>query len=654
MKQRRFKKLVIALGAVGVITTTSVGFLIASCTTQKKQEPYKVMPTYTSQADTLLALGITPDYYPRLLNSKDNRPFAFLDPNSNEFKNNQVFDKPEFKAGLGNRLLDLESKIKTYNTTWWSFSGNQLGENVNEEHWRKHNGNLVYYDRYLFDNSHFEPQVVRRLSPDLNNGPFAKETYPVPVDFKASRDLFFSLSPEMIKTFTDENNKDPLAVGLRAGLKYKDESKGLLNPLFNYSYYAKRIQENYLNGETIDGINFKNSNFRKRVIEGNDVPLFYIEKDWQTKNSLNTIIYKQIEQLLLIKDIKKAGLTKLNYDPLNQKQKVSSELQHHPIYEQNLRKDGGTQLYLGTMRDGMFHLYDIAYATAKFAHTKEAEELFKNEPERLEMMKKALTHANEIAGNYNARIKAMREFLQAVGVVDKNYNPELKQFDNTNSINLGLLTISSKSGVSTLQSQSKFGFLYYDLGFKAPKPKLSDNLVNPLLEKVDGKQEGCHIHEDGTRHCPFGESTNGLPENYTGSIFNMDDNGWWWNLGENGLSEKNTARFNNQFDVVINIEFNPEGASLSNKDRTLVNKLFKEEHLSNNNLNSPSKKLFRDNYELWNEGVKSPIGLNLILDNLLKYILKYVGDDKKQQFAELYQKANSWGSYWEKFAKVNK
>lgn len=657
MKQKRFKKLMISLAVLGSVGSISVGFLVASCTPNgdvnaSKKARYKIMPTYTSQADLLLSLGITPDYYPRQLYAKGNHPFPFLDPNSSEFKEEQVYDKPEFKRGLANKLLDLESKIKTYDTTWWSFSGNQYGENVNEEHWRRHNGTLVFYDRYLFDNSHYEPQVLKRLSPDLTNGPFTKDSVPVALDFKASRDLFFALSPQTIKTFNDQNNNDPLAVGLRAGLKYKDEQKGILNPLYNYSYFAKRIHDNYLNGQTINGINFMNSNFKERVLNGNDIPLFYAEKNWRDEKSLNSIIYKQIEELLLIKDIKEAGLTKLNYDPFNKSTNLTSELQHHPIYEQNLRKDGGTQLYLGTMRDGMFYLYDLAYATAKFAQTEQAKELFKDEPERLAMMQNALTNANEIVKNYNDRIKAMREFFQAVGVVDKNYNPDLKQFDNSNSINLGLLTISATSGASTLQSQSKYGFLYYDLGFKAPQPILSDKESKPLLEKVDEKDDGCHIHPDGKRHCPLNEDGTGLAKNFTGSIFNMDDNGWWWNLGQGGLKEKNFSKFQKQFDVIINIEFDPKSQALSPQDRTLVYSLFKEKYLSNNQLNGASTRLFRDNYELWNEGVKSPIGLNLILDSLLKVIVKHVGKDKKTEFAELYKKANSWGSYWDKFTKI--
>lgn len=99
-------------------------------------------------------------------------------------------------------------------------------------------------------------------------------------------------------------------------LTYQDEAKGKLYPytitliLQNGLIKITLIQKNF------NGIDFANSNFAKRVLKGNDIPLFYPEKNWQQANSLNSLLYQQIRDLLLISPIKQAGLTKLNYNPL--------------------------------------------------------------------------------------------------------------------------------------------------------------------------------------------------------------------------------------------------------------------------------------------------------------------------------------------------
>nr|WP_318032079.1 hypothetical protein [Ureaplasma urealyticum] len=58
------------LGTFGLLSFgISVATIASSCTKTsstniQEQIKYDIMPTYTSQADNLLALGITPDYYP--------------------------------------------------------------------------------------------------------------------------------------------------------------------------------------------------------------------------------------------------------------------------------------------------------------------------------------------------------------------------------------------------------------------------------------------------------------------------------------------------------------------------------------------------------------------------------------------------------------
>lgn len=58
----------------------------------------------------------------------------------------------------------------------------------------------------------YEPLVAKRLSPSNGTGPITDVNTSFPLDFKASRDLFFVLDEKTIKTFLDQNNNDPLAV----------------------------------------------------------------------------------------------------------------------------------------------------------------------------------------------------------------------------------------------------------------------------------------------------------------------------------------------------------------------------------------------------------------------------------------------------------
>ncbi|MDU3864823.1 Vmc-like lipoprotein signal peptide domain-containing protein [Ureaplasma urealyticum] len=643
------------LGTFGLLSFgISVATIASSCTKTsstniQEQIKYDIMPTYTSQADNLLALGITPDYYPQQMYWKKKAPYDYLNPQKSDYQK-WFYEKDNFANQFKEKLTSLEKDIKQYGTTWWSFSGNTYGEGVSEEYWNKNKGKLVYYDRYLIDNSHFERAKKSLVAHD---GPISNPNTIIPVDFKMSRDFYLTLNKDDILNFKNKPNS-LLRKSLLLGLEYKDKEKGELNELYNYSYIANKLQEDYFNGQTFDGINFNNSAFKKRVLEGNDIPIFYTEKNWNNPKSLNSKIYEALKTVVLTKKVRESGLNHLNYNPfsptIKQDDYITSILQHHPIYEQNMRWDGGTQVYLGTMRDSLLYLYDIAYATTKYAYSEQAQIDFKDNLAKLEPLKKALFNANQIAKNLIERLNKIRAYFQAVGVVDKNYNPDLKQFDNTNSKTLGLLTTSQNSGSSTLQTQSKYGFLYYDLGFKAPKPILKKDEWTELLEDVNGKQLLCHRHGNGQIHCfGGGDSQDGVQvdKNIVGSLFNMDDNGWWWNLGEGSLSASNFAKFNSQFDYLIKISYQNledfHSNNLTRPQKELIMSLIKP------NYEDPANRVFDDNYELWNDGIKSPIGYNMILDSIIRIINKTIDPQVIKQNEHLLREANNWGSYWDKF-----
>lgn len=648
MKSKNKRILSLCLISPLLIASTIIPVACSSNEKEKTQKStvYEIVPTYVSQADNLLALGIVPDYYPKQLFWRGNRPYDYLNAKDEQTFSKFFYDKT-FAQSMQKKLESLQSQIKLYGDSWWSFSGNGLNEGHSEEYWPRKSGSFVLYDRYLIDNSHFEP-TNKKLKAE--GGPITKDSQAFPVDFKMSRDLFFTLSKEDILNFENNNSKE-LYNELQKGLVYKDEEKGLLNPLYNFSYFAKKIKDNFLSTNSSLNFDFNNSNFAKLILDGDDKPLFFVEKDWQNPNSLNSKIYKIFEQIILTDDVKSSKLDKLNYNPLNSKTQVnnivSSTIHHHPVFEQNLRLDGGTQAYLGTMRDSLLYLYDIALATTKFANSVEGQVAI-NDKNKLELMKNALNNANEIAGNLIQRIKNIRDFFKEIGVVDKRYDPQKNEFDNSQSISLGLLATSQQQGSSSaLQSQSKYGFLYYDLGFKAPTPRLDTDSYEELLDKVDNDNgnSNCHSHDGQGFHCHGKSGSKEQDLKITNSIFNMDDNGWWWNLGEGSLKPSNFNRFNNQFDLIINIQYLNEQHKQSNDAKTLINSLLKEDVRSENNIHY-------ENYELWNEGIRSPIGYNQILDSLIKVILKHTNKTSlTNEQEQLLQKSLDWGSYWKNFIK---
>jgi len=125
----------------------------------------------------------------------------------------------------------------------------------------------------LIDNSHFERAKKTLVA---HGGPISNQKTAIPVDFKMSRDFYLTLNKNDILNFKNDPNS-LLRKSLLLGLEYKDKEKGELNELYNYSYFADKLNKNYFNAETFDGINFNNSAFKKRILEGNDIPIFYTE-----------------------------------------------------------------------------------------------------------------------------------------------------------------------------------------------------------------------------------------------------------------------------------------------------------------------------------------------------------------------------------------
>ncbi|RTZ68030.1 MAG: hypothetical protein DSZ21_02550 [Tenericutes bacterium] len=71
-------------------------------------------------------------------------------------------------------------------------------------------------------------------------------------------------------------------------------------------------------------------------------------------------------------------------------------------------------------------------------------------------MENALENANKIAGNLNERLNAIKEYFKAINVSGKT---------------IALITIAPGGGVSTIQTNSKYSFIFDKTGMKYAMPK---------------------------------------------------------------------------------------------------------------------------------------------------------------------------------------
>ena len=85
-------------------------------------------------------------------------------------------------------------------------------------------------------------------------------------------------------------------------------------------------------------------------------------------------------------------------------------------------------------------------------------------PSQVTESMKAFENSLAITAELKTRMDAMKSYFGKLGVNGKTF---------------GLLTIAPGHGVSTIQSMSKYSFIYDGLGFKQPLP-------NSLAELADG------------------------------------------------------------------------------------------------------------------------------------------------------------------------
>lgn len=610
----KWKPIVLSLSAASIVATPII--VVSVLKPIVKMKKYKILPTYTGQADQLIALGIAPDYYPVQLNEK--HAYKYLtDPRVYMDVQHEV--NPDFARKFEDKIKSLFSQISEVGRTWWNMNAEKNDNtNPNKEYWTTKEGKITLYEHYLLDDD--KKIIDNEESPSYDAS--------IQTNFRWSADPYTRISEENIKNIEKNETETIHPINGRIpirklylefqrilGLKTKvinsngtwtyniipdmwrgennedfvvDKNRWLGNEaLFNDAYFALKWHINFLdNPELAEGGD--GANFSSFICQKNDRSVFNLNRADDEQ------LAKIFEQATISNKLKQAGLTHINYP--------YKTLRHHPIYDAQTRV-GEAPIYEGARRENMLYLYNLA---SQLTHTVKGQDLNGNllkdtslrdklrsdfiGDDRWEKMENALENANKIAGNLNERLNAIKEYFKAINVSGKT---------------IALITIAPGGGVSTIQTNSKYSFIFDKTGMKYAMPK----------PEVWSK----------------------LNEYKIGGLFSMDDNGWFWDIGTGENDLKNAKAFENQADLEILTVRDKEWAGMTDQMKLNLSLIEK------GNTNLADKKA---NYDLWNEGLKTPFVINMILDDYVKKIEdlapKYLIEANKNKQL----KALNWGKYW--------
>ena len=660
-----------------------------------------------------MALGVHSDYYPLQLNTR--RPFDYL-TNADKYMTQQ---SEKFKLKFQGKLNNLMPAIK--GPSWWNQDAKDSDDfRIDNTYWQKQEGNILLYEHYLLDDdrkvieSSWAPkhkaetaiQTNFRASRDpytripkgvfygwdltniqikeiindekpTNNGNVIISSTPIPKDKSGmwwdGEHLKSKISGETSLEAVTINKKDAKIIKSlrRVKMEYDHNMRSNSEWVYNDWFFVDFFHRNFL-----DNNQFQNSNFKKWIIDSNK------QSPFDGKNNLD--ISKKIKELFDASTYRQNEV-KNNIGPHS-----TIPLNHHPIYEQQGGKIGAAPMFEGAMRDNQLYLFNVASQISNLANwgTPYGKQHYDYLPDNVEKqnlnpnifyhlaksktesqtirkwisqnvsatqyeeMKKAYSNANEITNELNLRMKLMKEYFKKLGLNGKTF---------------GILTIAPGHGVSTIQTISKYSFIYKELGFAQPLPSNLDELSRGA--------------EEFNNSWDFGNSTNSLldnngklvvnapkeVENAIGkdSMFNMDDNGWFWNLGEyqkdktgSSLSADKLINFKGKFDfgIIAARDANYNAEVLQNSAiKSQVAQLFnyytsqKEDDILINARRGIS-------YDLWNEGLKTPFVLHMILDQIMTKAEEYAKANYETDasiknpdlFKSLKNNATYWGNYFTK------
>ena len=609
-----------------ILPTVSLPIIaIISCSSDINH--YPLLPTYTGIADQMLALKIIPDYYPLQLGA--DKPFSYL-TNPRKFMIG-LQDNP-FKQKFIKQIEKFMSQLPSdkQGTSWWNQEAlEDQSKNLDENYWSRQSGDVVLCEQFLLDDGFKAitgPSAPRK---DIDRT--------IITNFRWSRDPYTKVPKEVIYAMElidiDKNNGEwtwKSAVpkvgdtftfhGQQITLNQKHikilQSFINLNKntaegkwIYNYRQYAMLFHEQFL---------------------GN--PQYTNEfKQWMIDETQN-VFDMQIQENIVLKHLfamsstgeaeKKSGLT---FDLPTLPSAIKA---HHPIYEQQ-ESAGEAPMFEGAVRDNMFYLFNVASqisnltnygtvygpaaynsanVTKKAAYDKVKNHIEDNlREDQVKAMKSALSNAKKISQQLWERLKNMKEYFKSLGAEGKTF---------------GIFTIDPLGdGKNTVQGMSKFSFLYRELGFKQALPK---NIAHWSSSDVE-------------RHASPKEVDD------PNAFFNMDDNGWWWNLGDK--SEVTATRLNHfakQVDIgVITARDKNYQSEIENQNtvKLAFKNVFKKSPVNLKN--------HKVDYDLWNEGIKTPFVFHIVLDQIIEKVENWSQKTNTYKNSKLAKEAKSWGEYFE-------
>ncbi|WP_216083165.1 iron ABC transporter substrate-binding protein [Candidatus Mycoplasma haematohominis] len=655
---------------IAVPSASSIGIFGGTGSTVE----YKIMVNYNGQADLLLSLQIPPDYYPYQF-KKTNLYDYLTNVNKYIVVNNHVSDeKKKIKESLQSRINTLLSKVKEFGSSLWNEDLYDTGIVFrNNQFWNNKKTTLLFIEQFIADD-------YTNIEDGYDLLPVHKKL--IVTNYRAARDPYTIFKEEVFNCF---KNKGSSGAGNGNNCNSNNLAKKFMEYMANYN--LEEINSIYRFGKYIE--------FWNRLIEENKEQMKTLGfEEWITKEKLfslddkvDKVLAKKYETTIFTKEelcllhtwaddsngnakcdtpsdwktsIDKDKF-KIGYKPFTASKPSKT---HHPALEQQILP-GTAPLAEGSQKDIIVFLYQFAASIDKYAKSSEFKSEFASD-HRKDAMTNVLNNVAEIAANIKTRISKIRDYFKAIGVVDSSFNPEGNNpsWTTTNSKTFTVLTYPPSAfgaGEATIQSMSKFPFIYKDIGLRQPIP------ANLLTTATASK-----VHEDHDE------------DDLSHEIFSVDDNGWWWKIGSAHLDPTNLLEFRGQSDTILilaneddwNLLKDPNSGTLkaassllaSNKAKGSDSANFEEIDIRKVQGNEPELRnnkgyhVSYNKYHLWNEGLRSPIALNLLLDNLVdifqrQYDTEFKGTNNgsagtgsssgsANNVNSKYQEAMDWGSYW--------
>ena len=599
----------VSLGTALMASTPIIG--VVSCATKIKVSHYPLLPTYTGQADQLIALNVLPDYYPLQLGATE--PYDYLSPGLKKY----MYDPSStFAQNFEKKITSMMNRIPVKGTSWWNMQALAPGERGSDpSYWERQKGDVLLYEHYLLDD---DEKVI-----DSNTAPRHYWETAVETNFRWSRDPFTRLSKGVIYGIDLIDVKDGV---WKKGPNFDTANSVTINgDTVQITSSDKKILERFINENTIgnkgswiynsryfaylyhsmflDNPEFMNSDFANWIMDST------VENPFDANDRNNEWIRRLFAASTYTDEEKQAGISSPYY--------LTKPVRHHPIYEQQDGQVGSAPMFEGAVRDNLLYLFNVAwqvdnlatygtvYGKAEYDKGNQVNfDKVKNfiasklRTDQVSGLKNAFDNANKISFDLRTRMANIKKYFNDLGALGKTF---------------GILTIAPGHGMSTIQSMSKYSFIYKELGLAQPLPDNLDTL---------GK------HAEQVAKTP-------------NALFNMDDNGWWWNLGESNQIAANAHHFKKSFDmgVIVSRDINYE--SVIENDQ-ITKQAITDIYKTNVDINS-----HRVDYDLWSEGIKTPFVMHMVLDQIIKSVETWYKQTHGSLIASSHKAdALNWGNYF--------